>query len=41
MKLAVLSGKGGAGKTTISSSLAFVSKVFTIDADIEEPKFTS
>lgn len=37
MKLAVLSGKGGAGKTTISSSLAFVSKVFTIDADIEEP----
>lgn len=37
MKIAVLSGKGGAGKTTVSSSLAFISKMLLIDTDIEEP----
>ena len=37
MKRAVLSGKGGTGKTTVSSSLAFISKMLLIDTDIEEP----
>ncbi|WP_300452373.1 ATP-binding protein [Fusobacterium sp.] len=37
MKIAVLSGKGGTGKTTLSSSLAFISKMLLIDTDIEEP----
>lgn len=37
MKIAVLSGKGGTGKTTVSSSLAFISKMLLIDTDIEEP----
>ncbi|MFR4479395.1 MAG: P-loop NTPase [Fusobacterium sp.] len=37
MKIAVLSGKGGTGKTTVSSSLAFISKMLFIDTDIEEP----
>ena len=37
MKIAVLSGKGGTGKTTVSSSLAFISKMLLIDKDIEEP----
>ena len=36
MKIAVLSGKGGTGKTTVSSSLAFISKMLLIDTDIEE-----
>lgn len=37
MKIAVLSGKGGTGKTTVSGSLAFISKMLLIDTDIEEP----
>ena len=37
MKIAVLSGKGGTGKTTVSSNLAFISKMLLIDTDIEEP----
>lgn len=37
MKIAILSGKGGTGKTTVSSSLAFISKMLLIDTDIEEP----
>ena len=37
MKIAVLSGKGGTGKITVSSSLAFISKMLLIDTDIEEP----
>lgn len=37
MKIVVLSGKGGTGKTTVSSSLAFISKMLLIDTDIEEP----
>ncbi|MCI6151721.1 MAG: ATP-binding protein [Fusobacterium perfoetens] len=37
MKLAVLSGKGGTGKTTVSSNLAFITKSLLIDTDIEEP----
>lgn len=37
MKIAVLSGKGGTGKTTVSSSLTFISKMLLIDTDIEEP----
>ena len=41
MKVVVLSGKGGAGKTTVATNLAWVLslqyKVFLIDADVEEP----
>ena len=37
MKIAVLSGKGGTGKTTVSTSLAFISKLPLFDTDIEEP----
>jgi MinD superfamily P-loop ATPase len=38
MKIAVLSGKGGTGKTTISTNLSALNKNITlIDADIEEP----
>ena len=37
MKIAVLSGKGGTGKTTVSTSLAFISKIPIFDTDIEEP----
>ena len=38
MKIAVLSGKGGTGKTMVSVNLAAVSKEFTyIDCDVEEP----
>lgn len=37
MKIAVLSGKGGTGKTTFSSSFAFITKSLLIDTDIEEP----
>ncbi len=41
MKIAIISGKGGTGKTTISTNLAYVlslkHKVMLIDADVEEP----
>lgn len=38
MKIAVLSGKGGTGKTTISNNLAALNKeAVLIDCDVEEP----
>lgn len=37
MKLAILSGKGGTGKTTVSTNLAYITKKLLIDTDIEEP----
>jgi MinD superfamily P-loop ATPase len=38
MKIAVLSGKGGTGKTLVSVNLAAVAKTSTyIDCDVEEP----
>ncbi|BEP30006.1 ATP-binding protein [Helicovermis profundi] len=38
MKIAVLSGKGGTGKTFVSTNLAYVSKESTyLDCDVEEP----
>ncbi len=38
MKIAVLSGKGGTGKTTFSVNLQYILRNYTlIDADIEEP----
>ena len=37
MKIAVLSGKGGTGKTTVSTSLAFISGIPILDMDIEAP----
>lgn len=38
MKIAILSGKGGTGKTTIAINLAFVNKNgILIDTDVEEP----
>ena len=38
MKIAVLSGKGGTGKTFVSVNLAVVSQSATyIDCDVEEP----
>ena len=39
MKLAVASGKGGTGKTTVSSSLISVweAPVIAMDLDVEEP----
>lgn len=37
MKLAILSGKGGTGKTTVSTNLAYISKKLLIDTDIEAP----
>lgn len=36
-KIAVLSGKGGTGKTTVSSNLAKIQKSIYVDCDIEEP----
>ncbi|MBU1155802.1 MAG: (4Fe-4S)-binding protein, partial [Proteobacteria bacterium] len=40
MILAVASGKGGTGKTTVSASLASVwpAPVLAVDLDVEEPK---
>ena len=38
MEIAVLSGKGGTGKTTLATNLAFVQKkCILIDTDVEEP----
>ena len=38
MKIAVLSGKGGVGKTLVSVNLAAIEGVSTyIDCDVEEP----
>lgn len=37
MKIAVLSGKGGTGKTTVSASLAAVGICQYMDCDVEEP----
>ncbi|MCT4604720.1 MAG: ATP-binding protein [Marinisporobacter sp.] len=37
MKIAVLSGKGGTGKTTISTNLATVMNWSYVDCDVEEP----
>ena len=38
MKIAVLSGKGGTGKTTVSNNLAaLLPKATLIDCDVEEP----
>ena len=38
MRIAVLSGKGGTGKTLVSVNLAAVAKISTcIDCDVEEP----
>ena len=37
MNIAILSGKGGTGKTTVSTNLAIALKVNYIDCDVEEP----
>ncbi len=37
MQIAVLSGKGGTGKTTISTNLAKIMKYAYVDCDVEEP----
>lgn len=37
MKIAVLSGKGGTGKTTVSTNLATVMRATYVDCDVEEP----
>jgi len=38
MRVAVLSGKGGTGKTTVSTNLATINRnIVFIDADVEEP----
>ena len=38
MRIAVLSGKGGTGKTLVSVKLAAAAKISTyIDCDVEEP----
>lgn len=37
MNIAILSGKGGTGKTTVSTNLAFSTGANYIDCDVEEP----
>lgn len=37
MRIAVLSGKGGTGKTTVSASLAAATQSQYVDCDVEEP----
>ncbi len=37
MKIAVLSGKGGTGKTTVSINLAKILEISYVDCDVEEP----
>lgn len=37
MKVAVLSGKGGTGKTTVATNLATVMNATYVDCDVEEP----
>ena len=37
MNIGVLSGKGGTGKTTVSTNLAKILKAVYIDSDVEEP----
>ena len=37
MNIAVLSGKGGTGKTTVSTNLALALSANYIDSDVEEP----
>jgi len=37
LNIAILSGKGGTGKTTVSTNLALALKANYVDADVEEP----
>ncbi len=37
LNIAILSGKGGTGKTTISTNLSFITGANYIDCDVEEP----
>ena len=37
LNLAILSGKGGTGKTTISTNLSLITGASYIDCDVEEP----